>query len=351
MRRARKQSLPALSPGTGEFRRALSGWFEKHGRDLPWRRTRDPYAVLVSEVMLQQTQVSAVLPYYNKWLSRFPTLTSLARAREPQVLRAWEGLGYYARARNLHRAAKLIVQKFGGELPHDPEKLQSLPGVGPYTANAVTVFAYNHSRPIVEANTARVLARLFDLRRPIDSAAGRKILWQMAAQITPAQAPRKFQSALMDLGALVCTARNPSCRICPVKKFCRARKPESLPIKGRRARTTPLHESHALITRGDHLLLQKCRTRWRGMWMLPPLWRGQPTDRPIHRSVFSFTNHRVTLKIFRERQRKIDRPQQRWFPVGALDSIPLPSPHRRAIVTLLNASGAKKSRQPRWLGS
>ena len=192
MRRARKQSSPALSPGTGEFRRALSGWFEKHSRDLPWRRTRDPYAVLVSEVMLQQTQVSAVLPYYNEWLSRFPTLASLARAREPQVLRAWEGLGYYARARNLHRAAKLIVQKFGAELPDDPEKLQSLPGVGPYTANAVTVFAYDHSRPIVEANTARVLARLFDLRHPIDSAAGRKILWEMAAQITPARAPRKF---------------------------------------------------------------------------------------------------------------------------------------------------------------
>src|SRR5438067_581058 len=133
MRRAGKQSSPALSTAPGNFRRVLSRWFEKHGRDLPWRRTRDPYAILVSELMLQQTQVSAVLPYYNRWLRRFPTVTSLARAPESQVVRAWEGLGYYARARNLHRTAKLIVRQFGGELPDDPEQLQSLPGIGRYT--------------------------------------------------------------------------------------------------------------------------------------------------------------------------------------------------------------------------
>src|SRR5437868_1550222 len=220
MRRAGKQSSPALSIGAGNFRRALSCWFEKHGRDLPWRRTRDPYAVLVSELMLQQTQVSAVLPYYNRWLRQFPTVTCLARAPESQVLHAWEGLGYYARARNLHRAAKLIVRRFDGELPDDPEQLQLLPGVGRYTANAVAVFAFNRSRPIVEANTARVLARLFNLRQPIDSTAGRRNLWEIAAQVTPARAPRKFQSAMMDLGALVCAPRNPRRQICPMKTFC-----------------------------------------------------------------------------------------------------------------------------------
>jgi A/G-specific adenine glycosylase len=335
MRRAGKQSSPALSIGAGNFRRALSRWFEKHGRDLPWRHTRDPYMVLVSEVMLQQTQVSAVLPYYNRWLSRFPTVTSLAWAPESQVLHAWEGLGYYARARNLHQAAKLIVQKFGGELPDDSEQLESLPGVGRYTANAVTVFAYNHSRPIVEANTARVLARLFDLRQPIDSAAGRRKLWEIAAQITSARAPRKFQSALMDLGALVCTAGNPRCRICPVKKFCRARKPQSLPIKSRRARTTALTESHAVITRGDRLLLQKCRVRWRGMWMLP---RTFPLSGvPIHVSRFGFTRYKITLQIFRRAARRANSVEH-WFPIREIEKIAIPSPHRRAINCVLAAS-------------
>ena len=335
MRPARKQSSAALSIATGNFRRALSLWFEKHGRDLPWRRTRDPYAVLVSELMLQQTQVSAVRPYYYRWLRRVPTVTSLARARESQVLRTWEGLGYYARARNLHRAAKLIVQKFGGQLPDDSEQLQSLPGVGRYTANAVTVFAYNHSRPIVEANTARVLARLFDLRQPIDSSTGRRKLWEIAAQIAPARAPRQFQSALMDLGALVCTARNPRCRICPVKSFCRARNPQSLPIKNRRARTLTIRESHALITRGDQLLLQKCRARWRGMWMLPST--VPRSDVPIHISRFGFTRYKITLQIFRRGARPANSAEH-WFPIRDIEKIAMPSPHRRAINCTLAAS-------------
>ena len=335
MRRARKQSSPALSIGAGNFRRALSRWFEKHGRDLPWRRTRDPYAVLVSELMLQQTQVSAVLPYYNRWLSRFPTVTSLARAPESRVLHAWEGLGYYARARNLHRTAKLIVREFAGELPDDPEQLQLLPGVGRYTANAVAVFAFNHSRPIVEANTARVLARLLNLRQRIDSAAGRRKLWQIAAQITPARSPGKFQSAMMDLGALVCTARNPRCQICPVKKFCRARNPQSLPIKSRRARTTALTESHAVITRGDHLLLQKCRVRWRGMWILP---RTLPfSGLPIHVSRFGFTRYKITLQIFRRVARRANSVEH-WFPIREIEKIAIASPHRRAINRVLAAS-------------
>ena len=284
--------------------------------------------------MLQQTQVSAVLPYYNRWLNRFPTVTSLARAPELQVLHAWEGLGYYARARNLHQAAKLVVREFGGELPDDSEQLQSLPGVGRYTANAVAVFAFNHSRPIVEANTARVLARLFNLRHPIDFAAGRRALWETAAQIAPARAPRKFQSAMMDLGALVCTARNPRCRICPVKKFCRARNPQSLPNKGRRIRTTALTESHAVITRGDHLLLQKCRARWRGMWMLPctlPL-----SGLPIHVSHFAFTHYKITLQIFR-RAARCANSVEHWFPIREIEKIAIPSPHRRAIHCVLAA--------------
>ena len=148
-----------------KFRRRLLTWYRRHGRDLPWRRTRDPYAILVSEFMLQQTQVTTVIPYYHKWLRRFPDFASLARASENEVLHAWQGLGYYARARNLHATAKTVMDRHGGHFPRAIEQMQQLPGIGKYTAHAVANFAFNQSVPIVEANTGRVLARLFNLRR------------------------------------------------------------------------------------------------------------------------------------------------------------------------------------------
>src|SRR5262249_13018628 len=155
------------------------------GRDLPWRRTRDPYAILVSESMLQQTQVATVIPYYQKWLRRFPDFASLARASENEVLRAWQGLGYYARARNLQTAAKTVVSRYGGNFPQRIEQMRQLSGIGKYTAHAVATFALNQSVPIVEANAARVLARLFNFRKSIDSAVGRKTLWRHAASLLP----------------------------------------------------------------------------------------------------------------------------------------------------------------------
>ena len=196
---------------TNTFRRSLFRWYRRHGRDLPWRRTRDPYAVLVSEFMLQQTQVAAVIPYYDKWLRRFPSLDALARASESDVLHAWQGLGYYARARNLHASAKAIVNEHGGKFPQLPEDLQSLPGVGRYTANAIATFAFGRSVPIVEANIGRVLARILNYQQPIDSSDGREAIWQIASKLVPARGARAFNSALMDLGALVCRPR-PKCQ-------------------------------------------------------------------------------------------------------------------------------------------
>jgi A/G-specific adenine glycosylase len=193
------------SKKTISFRRALSTWFHKSKRDLPWRQTRDPYAILVSEIMLQQTQAATVIPYYNRWLRRFPTIRSLASATESEVLHAWEGLGYYARARNLHRCANTIFGKLGGKFPNRPDALRSLPGIGRYTANAIAVFAFNRSLPIVEANTARVLTRLFNIRAPIDSTHGRQELWKLSAKLVPQNTARDFQNAMMDLGALICT--------------------------------------------------------------------------------------------------------------------------------------------------
>src|SRR6266853_972505 len=159
------------------FRRRLLSWYHRHGRDLPWRRTCNPYAILVSEFMLQQTQVGTVLPYYKKWLQRFPNFAALARASEAEALHAWQGLGYYARARNLHSTAKRVVDRQRGRFPQSIEQMQLLPGVGKYTAHALATFAFDQPVAIVEANTSRVLSRFFDLRIPIDSTAGRNALW------------------------------------------------------------------------------------------------------------------------------------------------------------------------------
>jgi A/G-specific adenine glycosylase len=289
--------------------------------------------------MLQQTQAATVVPYYNRWLRRFPTIRSLAAVTESDVLHAWQGLGYYARARNLHRCARMIVEKFGGKFPNDSDALKSLPGIGLYTANAIAVFAFDQSLPIVEANTGRVLSRLFNICAPIDSTSGRRKLWELSAKLVPEKSARDFQNAMMDLGALICTAHNPRCQICPVKKFCRARDPASLPRKRRRAAIVPLTESHGLSTTTGAVLLEQCRQRWRGMWILPQLkldgFKPSSLRRPVYVSAFPFTHHRVTLRVFRQPVREINTRSQRWFLTDALDVIPIPSPHRRALTALL----------------
>ena len=221
--------------------------------------------------MLQQTQVATVIPYYHKWLRRFPDFGSLARASENEVLRAWQGLGYYARARNLHATAKTVMDRHGGNFPRGIEQMRQLSGIGKYTAHAVASFAFNQSVPIVEANTGRVLARLFNLRESIDSDAGRRTLWQYAASLLPKSDAATFNSALLDLGALICVARKPKCDVCPVKAFCRARNPAALPVRKSRPETKQLIETHALIVRRGRILLEQSRHRWRGMWILPPL--------------------------------------------------------------------------------
>jgi A/G-specific adenine glycosylase len=226
----------------------------------------------------------------------------------------------------------MIVEKFGGKFPNDSDALKSLPGIGLYTANAIAVFAFDQSLPIVEANTGRVLSRLFNICAPIDSTSGRRKLWELSAKLVPEKSARDFQNAMMDLGALICTAHNPRCKICPVKKFCRARDPASLPRKRRPAAIVPLTESHGLSTMAGAVLLEQCGQRWRGMWMLPKI--PAPSSAPIHTARFPFTHHRVTLQVFRS---KAARPasHQRWFPIRHLNEIPMPSPHRRAIHALL----------------
>lgn len=324
-----------LASHAAPFRRALLRWYKKNGRDLPWRRTRDPYSILVSEFMLQQTQVATVVPYYKAWLKRFPDFISLARAEESEVLLAWQGLGYYARARNLHATAKIIVSEHGGLFPECITALH-LPGLGRYSANAVATFAFDQPVPIVEANIARLFSRLIDLQIPIDSAAGRATLWNAAAALVPKRRAAEYNSALMDLGALICVSRQPKCVECPVKKYCRAKVPAALPMKTSRAPTQFLTEQHLFASRRGRVLLEQSAARWCGMWILPPLPKTQ-TDRPLHTSEFPFTHHRITLAVYRQSPRGVLGPAQRWFPIGALNSIPMPSPHRRAMETLLRS--------------
>ena len=288
--------------------------------------------------MLQQTQVATVIPYYHKWLRTFPNFASLARASENEVLRAWQGLGYYARARNLHATANTVVDRYGGHFPRTIDQMQQLPGIGKYTAQAVASFAFNQSVPIVEANTARVLARLFNFRESIDSDLGRKTLWQHAASLVPKSDAAIFNSALLDLGALICVARVPKCTVCPVKAFCRAKNPAALPVKNSRPETKRLTETHALIVRHGRILLEQSRRRWRGMWILPSLVidtlkQSRFQRRPVYKSVFPFTHYRVTISVYHLAAPKRIAPGQQWF--GSIEKIAMPSPHRRAIDALI----------------
>ena len=236
-------------PDHRQFRRSLHRWFRLRGRDLPWRRTHDPYAILVSEFMLQQTQVATVISYYQRWLDRFPDFAALARAKESDVLHEWQGLGYYARARNLHAAGKFVTENFGGELPADAARIAQLPGVGRYTAGAIASFGFDLPEPIVDANIARVLARLTNWRCPIDSSVGRAHLWQTATALLPTTGVREHNAALMDFGAMICLPRQPRCAECPVRSFCRAPHPAMLPIKKKRPVTVHLSEPHAFMRR------------------------------------------------------------------------------------------------------
>ncbi len=202
------------------FRSTLLHWFRRYGRDLPLRRTRDPYRILVSEFMLQQTQVERVKEYYHRFLERFPTLGDLADATEDDVLEAWEGLGYYNRARNLSKTAGKLQDDFGGEFPRSIEELTCLPGVGQYTAGAILSFAFHHPAPILDTNVERVLERVFVKRRHSSPARQERRLWKMADSMIRRDSVWEINQALIDFGATICTARNPACSSCPMKSFC-----------------------------------------------------------------------------------------------------------------------------------
>jgi A/G-specific adenine glycosylase len=235
----------------------LLNWYALHARRLPWRELRDPYAVWVSEIMLQQTRVETVIPYYDRWLARFPTLDSLAGADQAEVLALWEGLGYYSRARNLHRAARIVVEQLGRKIPRDAKSLRQLPGIGRYTASAIASIAFGQDEPTLDGNIRRVLARLFDLRIPARSPEGERRLWELAADHLPSGKAGEYNQALMDLGAQVCTPHAPECARCPLAADCQARAlgvQEERPILAKRP-PGPHHTVTAAIIRRDGRVL------------------------------------------------------------------------------------------------
>jgi A/G-specific adenine glycosylase len=207
---------------TSEFANLLLNWYAEHARDLPWRGRIDPYAIWVSEIMLQQTRVETVIPYFERWMAGFPTVFDLAHASQQDVLTDWEGLGYYSRARNLHRAAQIVVDDYSGELPADLKTLMKLPGIGRYTAGAIASIAFARDEPALDGNIRRVLARIFDVSVPTRSKEGESRLWELAAEHLPTGRAGTYNQALMDLGATICTPRSPGCEHCPLARICQA---------------------------------------------------------------------------------------------------------------------------------
>lgn len=258
------------------FANALLGWFDVHGRkNLPWQRDPTPYRVWISEVMLQQTQVSTVIPYYERFLSRFPDLRCLADASLDEVLHLWSGLGYYARARNLHRCAQRVCRDFAGELPNDIEELQSLPGIGRSTAGAILALSLGQRHPILDGNAKRVLARVHAVEEWPSQPAAQKRLWQLAEAATPHIRIREYTQAIMDLGATLCTRARPACERCPLRQRCLARAsgaPTAYPRpKPRIVRATRELRPLLLVDAADSILLER-RSHdgiWGGLWSLP----------------------------------------------------------------------------------
>jgi A/G-specific adenine glycosylase len=335
----------------------LLAWFVESGRDLPWRRTLDPYAIWISEVMLQQTQVETALPYYERFMERFPDVHSLAAASEEELLRLWEGLGYYTRARHLHQAANQVVARFGGRIPESPDRLQELPGVGRYTAAAVASIAFGQDTLALDGNLRRVLARLFDIHLDPRSPAGGRELQRRAAAILPRGKASEFNQGLMDLGALICKPRAPDCPSCPLARYCLARRrgtQEQLPVRPPRRSIPDRLAVAAVWEENGKLLIRRNPSGGllAGLWGFPGGLLAEGEDEraglrrlieqqleiqirlgdPLPRLKHSYSHFRVTLQPFRCQaagRRLRERAGTRWVGVEQLGRLPMGRLDRR----------------------
>jgi A/G-specific adenine glycosylase len=342
------------------FRRQLRAWFDRHARRLPWRGRTDAYAVWLSEIMLQQTQVATVVGYFERFLLAFPTIEALAGAAEDEVLRLWEGLGYYRRARQLHRAAKIIVAEHGGAFPRDAEAVRRLPGIGRYTAGAILSIAFDAREPILEANTLRLFCRLLGYSGDPRSPAGQRLLWSAAEAALPRRGAGRLNQALMELGSQVCTSAAPRCDDCPVGQVCRANRQgrqQEIPRRAKRPRIESVREAAVLVRKGCRVLLLRWPEgrRWAGLWDFPrfPISGRTPGEvrrevvqnvcdltgvhiapgRHVHTLSHSVTRFRITLDCFEADYLSLAKAaspiESRWLRAAEIEAYPLSSTGRK----------------------
>lgn len=359
--------LRSAAPAPSAIRRPLLRWFDKTARDLPWRKTRDPYAIWISEIMLQQTRVQAAVPYYERFMRRFPTVRKLAGARIDSVLKLWEGLGYYSRARNLHKAAKAIVSRFDGRLPETREELLSLPGIGAYTAGAVASIAFGRREPLVDGNVTRVLCRVFHIREDPRQIEVQKRLWSIAEGLLPISRPGDFNQALMELGSEVCLPRMPQCDACPLRRACLAhlhKEQATLPVP-RQRKSIPCHTVVVgVIERNGRLLIDKRRSEGLlgGLWEFPggkkrpdesleealrrevleEIGIGIRVEEPIATVDHAYSHFRIRLHAFRcayvsGTPRCLGCDDVKWVRPGDLGRYAFPAANKKIIRALRNA--------------
>ena len=349
---------------------ALLAWFDAHMRPLPWRRDYDPYRVWISEIMLQQTQMERGVQYFERWMDAFPTLVALAGAPEEEVLKLWEGLGYYARARNLIKAARAVVQERGGAFPASFEELRSLPGIGPYTAAAVASIAFQEDVPCIDANVERILARLLDIDTPVKEKGAQAAIAESARLLLPKGRARAHNQAMMELGALVC-AKRPDCPRCPLSPWCLARKrdtAEHRPVKKPGAGPVELVLASGVLLHGGRCFIQKREEDdvWGGLWEFPGgcAEKGERPEKAVVREYLeetgfavmvlgkygvlksTYTNHRITLHFYAlafagdkpgpapEAPVLTAASESRWVPVKELAGFAMPSLYRKAADAL-----------------
>lgn len=343
-----------------EVAERLFAWYGKSGRDLPWRKTRDPYRIWVSEIMLQQTTVTAVIPYYTAFLRRFPDVGSLAAAPVEAVIEQWSGLGYYRRARNLHAAAMAVIEQWSGAFPADLEALQSLPGIGRSTAGAILSIAFDQPAPILDGNVRRVLCRLFALQEPSRGGAAERQLWSWAEQLTPADRPHDHAQAIMDLGATVCLPKLPRCAECPLEPLCQARRrglENRLPVVATK-KPLPTQRQVALAIRNQDRWLTRRRPldgMLGGLWEFPTAevpadWTPEfsarrlaadlgveLTDMAVGEVRHGYSHFHLELTLFvadQLHERVAEGAESRWLNISELPSLPLHGAHKK-LVSLL----------------
>ncbi|MEG0143094.1 MAG: A/G-specific adenine glycosylase [Akkermansia sp.] len=314
-------------------RKALLDWFVREGRVYPWRVTTDPWYILVSEIMLQQTTIPTVLGRYDAWMRQFPTPRDLANASEEEALRSWEGLGYYRRVRSLRAIAQAVVEQYGGVFPSDAKALMQLPGIGEYTCGAVLSFAFNIPAPIVDANVSRVIARLNNFCDSVDSTVGKKYMWAQAAEMVDPVNPRIFNSAIMELGQTYCKPQGADCLLCPVRAFCRAVDPDSLPVKNPKPEVTrKSHHDILYVTQGKILLARMEDGRHVGMYRFPVRSEAEVAGLPLLlKQSYSVTRYKMTRYLYGVSSPMELHDGEYFISIDDLDSLPMPSPDRKAL--------------------